>query len=431
MSEIPIPVHRAQEADVSHAVDRRLPQIALPIILFILAALSCSLPSQVTSGQLPSSPAGQTSTIAASTTLAVQPAAQDTPGLPRLAVAAPTRPSQPTVVNHYCIKPDCSGYTYPGDFLKGLMGGINGVFLVLPVQIWTAAYPQGIYEWDSRDGHLMNTVPLTLDKGNFTDIQYDGKQLWADQDIPLSPTESSKVLYIIDPRQAGLIKKITHQYDNAQEDHSYNFGISPGEVWLEHRWITSDTFQINDANHYFACGDSQYAYDGQGHMWVTGAADPTFGCGQELYVWNAADPAGQPLPSDGADNFDGSPLVLANGKMWMIANNAVKTSAGWSHPWLLTAFNLNDPVKPAFQIDISQYMPELNGNLVMAADNKVIWIASDAIKGNIDYYDQGDGHHMGSLQVGQLIEDMGFDGTSLWVMDNEHGLEQIALPWGG
>jgi len=415
---------------MSHRIDHRLRRITLLITLLVPAALSCSLASQFVSSQSPAPTVGPVSTIVTSTAPAVQPAAQETPTLTPLATVAPTRPSQPVVINHYCIKPDCSGYTYPGDFLKGLMGGVDGVFLVLPGQIWTAAYPQGIYEWDSRDGHLMNTVPLTLDTGNFTDIQYDGKQIWANQDIPLSATESSRVLYVIDPQRARVIQKITHGYDNAEEGHFLDFGISPGKVWLEQRWINADTFQINNASHYFECDDAYFAYDGQGHMWATGEADPTYDCIQDLYVWNAAEPAGQPLPSDGADNFGGSPLVLVNGKMWMIANNTVKTDSGWSHPWLLTAFNLNDPLKPALQVDISQYMPEVNGNLVMAADNKVIWVASDAINGNIDYYDQGDGHHMGSLKVGKIIEGMGFDGSSLWVMDNEHGLEQIGLPWG-
>ena len=129
------------------------------------------------------------------------------------------------------------------------------------------------------------------------------------------------------------------------------------------------------------------------------------------------------------DDYGGSQPVLANGKMWMIAQNEVQTKSGWEKQWILTAYDINDPVISVVHVDISQYMPKLNGDLIMAADNKVIWIVPDDIKGDIDYYDQSDGHYMGNLHAGMLIEGLGFDGSSMWVMDNEHGLEQIALPW--
>ena len=414
---------------MSHAINHQRQRITLLVSLFTLVTLACAALSQAIPSQLPSPSVSQISTAITSTPLAIQPAAQDTPTLTSPATAAPTHPSQPVVVAHYCIKADCSDYTYPGDMMSGHMGGVPGVLLVLPGQLWTAVYPGGIQEWNPQDGRLLNSISADYETGNFTDIQYDGKQIWVSQYIPLSATESSKVLYVIDPSQAHLIKKISIKYGESDEN-AESFGVSPGKVWLEHQWINTDSFQINDASHYFGC-DEHYGYDGQGLMWVTGEADPTYDCMQDLYVWSAANPAGQPLPSDTQGSYDGSPLVLANGKMWMMAKNTVKTSSGWSHPWLLTAYNLNDPKKPAIQVDISQYMPELNGNLLMAADNKVIWIASDTIKGNIDYYELDDGHHMGSLQVGQLIYGMGFDGSSLWVLDNVHGLEQIALPWGG
>lgn len=410
---------------MSHAINHR---IILLISLFVLIILSCSALSQAISGQPPSPSVGQTSTIITSTPLAFQPAAEDTPTLTPPSTAAPTHPSQPMVATHYCIKPDCSDYIYPGDMMTGHMGGIDGVLLVLPGQLWTAAYSGGIQEWDPRDGHLLNSISADYEKGNFTDIQYDGKQIWASQYIATSATESSKVLYVIDPQQARLIKKISRQYDNAQEGHFENFGISPGKVWLEHQWINTDTFQINDAKHYFACDEGHYGYDGQGLMWATSDTDPTWGCGQEFYVWNAADPAGQPMSSDPQGSYNGSPLVLANGKMWMIGKNTVKTNSGWSHPWLLTAYNINDPKKPVIQVDISQHMPGLNGNLLMAADSKFIWVVSDATSGDVDYYDQPNGRWVGSLNIGQVITGIGFDGSSLWVLDFAHGLEQIALP---
>ena len=45
------------------------------------------------------------------------------------------------------------------------------------------------------------------------------------------------------------------------------------------------------------------------------------------------------------------------------------------------------------------------------------------------YYDQAIGELLGSLHVGSLIFSMSFDGQALWIMDYEHGLEKIALPW--
>ena len=99
---------------MSHTINHR---ITLLISLFVLITLSCSVLTQAISGQPPSPSVGQTSTIITSTPLAFQPAVQGTPTLTPPTTAAPTHPSQPMVAAHYCIKPDCSDYTYLGDLM--------------------------------------------------------------------------------------------------------------------------------------------------------------------------------------------------------------------------------------------------------------------------------------------------------------------------
>jgi len=400
-------------------------RILLLVGIFILMTPSCAPALQTVPTPPASAPASQARPVDTATSA---PVLQDTLTPTQAPTAAPTRPTQPVVVAHYCLLADCSHYQYPGDFLSGNMGGIDGVMLVLLDQIWTAAYPQGIQEWDPHDGHLINSISANYEVGNFMDIQYDGKLIWASQYVPTSTSDSYRVFYAIDPLQGKLVKKISLKYGE-NDYHSFLFGVSPGKVWLEQQWIDTNTFQIHDASHYFACPDQHFAYDGQGLLWVTGDVIPDLTCDRYLYVWNASDPNGQPLPSDTHDAFSDSPLVMANGKMWMMTQKEVKSKSGWEKHWILTAFDLKDATKPVIQVDISQYMPELNGDLIMAADNKAIWVVPDDIKGDVEYFDQADGSYLGSLHVGQLIEGMGFDGSSLWVMDNEHGLEQIALPW--
>jgi hypothetical protein len=346
------------------------------------------------------------------------------------------------VAAHYCIRKDCSAYQYPGDYLAGNMGGILGVMLVLPGQIWTAAYPEGIQEWDAQDGHLMNSIPLTLDVGNFIDIQYDGKQVWASQMTNMSSQGGNYDLdyFVIDPVKAALVKKLTIQSvanDSSNDKEPYLFGVSPGKVWINHYWIDTDTFKITDVTKIFYI-EPHFAYDGQGQMWITGDCDPLpesfrdkLDCDSKgLYIYDANNPGAKPKTVEKGnappDNYAKNPIAMAGGKAWMVS---IKYEDG-AYRWVLAAYQLNDPVNPiVHNTDINQHVPKLESDILMAADNKVIWIMADPGKDVLDYYDQADGHYMGSLHVGQLIYGMGFDGSSLWIMDNAHGLEQIVLPW--
>ena len=195
--------------------------------------------------------------------------------------AAPTRPSQPVVAASYCILADCSQYTYPGDWLHGVYGGSEGVMLVLPGQIWIAADFTGIQQWDPQTGKLGKTIPNTVET-DFTDIKFDGTQVWVYALV--IPTASSSaietgVLYVIDPVQGKLVKKIAVDNDKKQDIENDaidfpNIGVSPGKIWVKDRLIDTQTFVTDIMPWNFIFGNAHFAYDGQGMMWVQGDACP-------------------------------------------------------------------------------------------------------------------------------------------------------------
>jgi hypothetical protein len=354
--------------------------------------------------------------------------------------AMPTRLSQPVVAASYCNLQDCSQYTYPGDFLNGVYGGAEGVMLVLPGQIWTASDFVGIQQWDPQTGKLVKTIPNTVEN-DFSDIKYDGQQLW-DYAIVQSASgdaDATGVLYVVNPVQGELVKKIDIPNDKKTDISNNsamgfpNIGVSPGEIWVKDRLIDTQTFDPILFPWNFVFSDPHFAYDGQGQMWIQ--AEPCPDCSYSIWIYDARDPT-KPLGKGGTAGLTSNPdltthhnLIFAGGKMWATAEYQKKPGQNEDDYWELLAYDIQNSAKPVIKTDISTEMKGRYGGEILAADNHVIWLAPNDNNGKVYYYDQTNGLLLGSLHVGALIYNMQFDGQSLWVMDNEHGLEKIALPW--
>ncbi len=81
--------------------------------------------------------------------------------------------------------------------------------------------------------------------------------------------------------------------------------------------------------------------------------------------------------------------------------------------------------QPKFHIDVTSEVYD-HGNANITADNRMVWIE---VEGMLYYFDSKIGQKMGELKVGEYVESIGFDGTSLWVLSSDAGLLQICLPW--
>jgi hypothetical protein len=109
--------------------------------------------------------------------------------------------------------------------------------------------------------------------------------------------------------------------------------------------------------------------------------------------------------------------------MWMVAAR----HEGPGNPnWFLQAYDLHQTDKPALKIDITRKFQGGSARLHFAIDNHVLWLA---INGRLYYFDPSTGQELGNLSIGNQVESMGFDGSSLWVLSIDQGLVQIALPW--
>jgi len=432
------------------ALKKRSPVVLSLIILWLVSSLSCGLPF---AGPAPAAalPAATRTQPAESHAAPLLTATQTTLVVPQSTATeaaatatenptvtlAPTRPSQPLVAASYCILADCSQYTYPGDESNGNRGGTGGIMLALPGQIWIANDFVGIQQWDPQTGKLVKTIPNTVEN-YFSDIQYDGRQVWVYALVLESNKVYTGLLYVINPAQGELIKKIEIPNEE-KKDISNNdaigfpyIGVSPGKVWDKDRLIDTRTFEETVMPWNFMFGDPHFAYDGQGMMWIEGDVPP--GATQTIWIYDVNDPA-KSLGKNGAagltqfpDLTDHHNLITAGGKMWATARYWKKAGEQTSY-WELLAYDVHPSDKPLSKTDISKEMTGRNGGEILAADNLAIWLAPNGQDGKVYYYNQSNGQLLGSLHVGALITSISFDGQALWVMDDEHGLEKIALPW--
>ena len=310
--------------------------------------------------------------------------------------------------------------------------------LAIRGQIWIASNFVGIQQWDPQTGKLVKTIPNTVEN-DFTDIKYDGRQVWVyalvSQPSSNNHTVYIGVLYDINPVQGELVKKIDIPNDQniAQggQDDALDYpyiGISPGKVWVKDRVIDPQTFKPLIMQYNFAI-ESHFAYDGQGLMWDEG--ENCGECPHGIWLYNVKDPTTTPIYTGLTaypDLTGHHNLIMAGGRMWATARYWKKVEDQTSY-WEILAYDLHKNDKPVIKTDISKEMTGRDGGEIFSADNNVIWLAPNGQDGKVYYYDQANGQLLGSLHVGALITSMQFDGQNLWVMDNEHGLEKIALPW--
>ena len=426
---------------------KRIPVVLSLFAFWLVSTLSCGLPF---SGPAPSAAARTPpaeSRAAVKTALTRAPAAAPKSTATEAAAAAadiptvtaaPTRPSQPLVAASYCILADCSQYTYPGDESNGIRGGTGGIMLAIPGQIWIANDDVGIQQWDPQTGSLVKTIPNTVEN-DFTDIKYDGSQLWVYALVSHPPSNNhtvhTGVLYDINPLQGELVKKIDIPNDQNSseggEDNALgypNIGLSPGKVWVKDRIIDAQTFKPLIMQYNFAY-ESHFAYDGQGLMWDEG--ENCGECPHGIWLYDVKDPTKTPIYTgltDYPDLTNHHNLIMAGGKMWATARYWKKADDQTSY-WEILAYDLHKNDKPLIQTDVSREMTGRNGGEIFSADNHAIWLAPNRQDGIVYDYDQASGRLLGSLHVGTTITSMSFDGQALWVMDVEYGLQKIALPW--
>jgi hypothetical protein len=335
------------------------------------------------------------------------PAGLESPTIP----AAPTKPSQPVIVNTYMVS------NMPGN--KG--GGPVGAMLALPGQVWTGTMFSGLQQWDPQSGKVVKTIS-NIGAKVFWDIKFDGKNLWV-LTSDKGSTSYGDTLYVISLPEGTVVQKFDI---TGRDEFGYQpsqLGLSPGKVWVNERTIETDTFESNPLPHGLP-SDAHFAYDGEQWMWITGSW--CHGCNHALWLEDVNDPAkskddrGSGLPND---SLLGRPVALAGGKMWLVA---ARHEAPGNPNWFLQAYDIHKTDQPALKIDITRKFQGGNAQLFFAVDNRVLWLSINEI---LYYFDLSTGQELGSLPIGYHTEGIGFDGQSLWVLNLEQGLVQVALPW--
>jgi hypothetical protein len=399
-----------------HKYRIRYSLLILGIFLLCCSCTGQSLPSTGTplSSKIaaPSTPVSTiqpdlTSTIAEITTPVVDlhslaPTAESTP-------AAEPTPSQPFIMNTYKI----SDTPYHP-------GGMLGVLLVLPDQIWVASMLAGIMQIDPHSGEVMATLP-GIDAQRFYDMQFDGKRVWV---LATDGRVSSdaNILYVIDLSSGEVLKKIPITGEGDYGSNPTRLGVSPGKIWVNFGTVDTETFEYTS----YPSGlpsDANFAFDGEQWMWITGSW--CHGCDHDLWLVNTNNPVeskGEQESGVLGTGVLGNPLALLDGKMWLLAT--YYTSNGTAY--FLDAYDIHKTDRPALHIDMTNEIGDSSGTVNITVDDHMVWLES---AGTLYYIDGKTGQKMGELTVGEYIEGMQFDGTSLWVLSSDTGLLQVFLPW--
>ena len=90
----------------------------------------------------------------------------------------------------------------------------------------------------------------------------------------------------------------------------------------------------------------------------------------------------------------------------------------------LDGYEIYKTNQPEFHIDVTREIAS-HGQANISADDQMVWVEAE---GTLYYFDLLSGQKMGELKVGDTVEEIGFDGTSLWVLCTDKGLLQIFLP---
>lgn len=385
------------------------------LILLILGSIlaGCSVPAPVavpTSSPEPPTQAVVPTLTAAPESTPVSPTAETT------APAAPKNTSQPGAVNStlHVINAYPVQTLYPGN--KG--GGSGSAMLVLPGQVLTGTMFGGLQLWDAQTGRVVKTYSNVPSKV-FFDIQYDGKNLWvlANDNLADSSPDS---LYVITLPDGEIVKKV----DLAGENDVENIGMSPGKAWIGSTIYDTGTLEPSPVSGGGLPGESHFAYDGGGWMWITGVY--CHGCGHDLWLFDVNNPPDHKDARNSGtlnDGVLGSPPVLAGGRMWLVVR------PNGDPVYMLDAYDIQKTDRPALQIDLTgkfQATDSQSSDVYLTTDGTLLWLCLD---GMIYYFDLVTGEELGSLAIGKHVMGIGFDGNSLWVLSNDDGLIQVSVPW--
>lgn len=297
-------------------------------------------------------------------------------------------------------------------------GGGLGTMLVMPGRIWTGTMFSGLQEWDPETGSLVRSIPA-IEARLFFDIKFDGQLLWilASQDEP----NHADSLYVLDPQAGEVVEVIPVGSEGVYSTNPVQLGLSPGKIWVNFGIVDTATLEYTSLPDGLP-SEAHFAYDGAGWMWITGGW--CHGCSHDLWIINAGDP-NQVLDDQHSGVLGtgvlGSPLALAGGKMWLTA----AYHAGSEVSEFLDAYSLDQTSKPEIHVDVTKELLG-HGNAILAADGRLVWMA---VEGTLYYFDNQTGQKLGQLEAGEEIQSLGYDGASLWVLSQDAGLLQIALPW--
>jgi hypothetical protein len=344
------------------------------------------------------------------------PAAQATPAgvqeeAATLSPSSATQPSVPTIANTYAVQtilPAAGGN-------KG--GGPGSAMLVLPGQVWTGSMFGGLQQWDPQTGKVVKTFPEVASK-IFFDMKFDGKNLWVltnDKFLDTFPD----TLYVISLPEGDIEKKFELKSNKLLTQ----IGSSPGKMWVASTIYDTGTLQADPVSKGLP-DEAHFAFDGEQWMWITGTNCDM--CGHDLWLYDAnnlpdhKDKQNSGTPNDGVL---GSPMVLADGKIWLVVR------PNGDPIYILDAYDIHKSDQPVLQVDLTKEFKETDSqssDVYITTDNHVGWLS---IVGKLYYFDLKTGQMLGSLPIGEHVMGMGFDGQSLWVLSNEDGLIQISLPW--
>ena len=296
------------------------------------------------------------------------------------------------------------------------LGGGSGAMLALPGQIWTGTLFSGLQQWDPQTGELVMTI-TGIEAKVFFDIEFESNRLWVLASI--NDPNQAEILYVIELPQGKVLKIIPISDEGDYGTAPTQLGRSPGKIWVNFGMVDTETLEYLSLPNGLP-SEAHFVYDGEKWMWITGSWCD--GCGHDLWLVNAND------PMEHKDNNNsgvlgtgvlGNPLALADGKVWLVAHY---TDNG---AYYLDGYGIHKTDRPEFHIDVTSEIYD-HGNVNITADDRMVWVEAGGL---LFYFDSRNGQKIGELKVGEYIDSIGFDGTSLWVLCSDAGLLQIFLPW--
>ena len=296
-------------------------------------------------------------------------------------------------------------------------GGGPGAMLAIPGQVWTGTLFSGLQQWDPNTGNLVRTIS-GIEATNYFDIEFENDRLWVLASI--EDPNQAEILYVIELPQGEIVKEISIGMEGDYGTAPTQLGSSPGKIWVNFGIVDTETLEYGSLPDGLP-SEAHFVYDGENWMWITGSW--CHGCSHDLWLVNANDPL-EHKDDQNSGVLDtgvlGQPLVLANGKMWLIAH--YNTSDGAEY---LDGYEIHKTNQPEIHIDVTREIAG-HGQANITADDKMVWVEAE---GTLYFFDLLSGQKMGELKVGDTVEEIGFDGTSLWVLCSDKGLLQIFLPW--